>query len=118
MIVNAKIGDQLGLNLWDAKSKYGATIQTALDYTMALDPKEEPQVEIVPHVASVAAAYGDPNGKYATFMKKVLSNYQSKSFWFYDQTAALPSSPAAHRVNTGQYAYNGENFFQNLSTLI
>lgn len=118
MIVNAKIGDQLGLNLWDAKSKYGANIQTALDYTMALDPKEEPQVEIVPHVASVAAAYGDPNGKYATFMKKVLSNYQSKSFWFYDQTAALPSSPAAHRVNAGQYAYNGENFFQNLSTLI
>lgn len=92
---NAKIGDQLGLNLWKSKSKYGATIQTALDYTMNLNPKTEDVLEIVPHVASVAAAYGDPKGKYAAFMTKVLSNYKNKSFWLYDQTAALPSSPAA-----------------------
>lgn len=112
MIVNAKIGDQLGLNLWAAKSKYGATIQTALDYTMALNPKGEHQVEIVPHVASIAAAYGDPKGKYAAFMKKTLSDYQSKSFWFYDQIVALASSPAARHMSTRQYAYDGEDSFQ------
>ena len=116
MIVNAKIGDQLGLNFWTAKSKYGATIQTALDYTMALDPKGELQVEIVPHVASIAAAYGDLNGKYTTFMKKVLSDYRSRSFWFYDQTTALPNSPAARHVNTRQYAHNSEVYFKHYRT--
>jgi hypothetical protein len=93
--VNAKLGDQLGLDLWSAKSKYGATIQTALDYAMALNPKGEDVKEIIPHVASVAAAYGDPKDKYAAFMTKIMVDYQSKPFWFYDQTLALSSSPAA-----------------------
>jgi hypothetical protein len=96
---NAKIGDQLGLNLWAIKSKYGATIQTALDYTMRLNPKTEDVFEILPHVAAVAAAYGDPKGQYADFMKKTMSDYQSKSFWLYDQTGALPSSPAAQNMH-------------------
>lgn len=93
--MNAKLGDQLGLDFWSAKSKYGSTIQTALDYAMALNPKGEDVGEIVPHVASVAAAYGDPKGKYAAFMTKTMANYQSKPFWFYDQTLALVSSPAS-----------------------
>ncbi|RPD82674.1 chondroitin AC/alginate lyase [Lentinus tigrinus ALCF2SS1-7] len=96
MITNAKLGDQLGMNFWTAKSKYGATIQTALDYVMAQDPKEEDVADIFPHVAAVAAAYGDPKGKYAAFLKKKDSNYASQPFWFYDQSAALPSSPAGH----------------------
>ncbi|KII93265.1 hypothetical protein PLICRDRAFT_171044 [Plicaturopsis crispa FD-325 SS-3] len=94
LITNAKIGDQLGLNLWASKSKYGATIQTALDYTMALNPKGEDVAEILPHVASIAAAYGDPTGKYAAFLKKNQPGYQSKSYWYYDQTTAYQSSPA------------------------
>lgn len=93
--MNAKIGDQLGLNLWALKSRYGATIQTALDYTMKLNPKFEDVTEILPHVASVAAAYGDPTGKYAIFLKKAMGDYQSKAFWLYDQTSALTNSPAA-----------------------
>ena len=105
---NAKIGDQLGLNLWEVKSRYGATIQTALDYTMSLDPKTEDVLEVLPHVASVAAAYGDPKGKYAAFMGKIMSDYQSKSFWLYDQTGALPSSPAAQTVQKRAGAW-GEN---------
>jgi hypothetical protein len=95
MIVNAKLGDQLGLDLWSAKSKYGATIQTALDFTMSLNPTGEDVNEIIPHVASIAAAYGDPRGKYTAFMTKTMVDYQRKPFWFYDQTAALSSSPAA-----------------------
>ncbi|KAI0757118.1 alginate lyase-domain-containing protein [Daedaleopsis nitida] len=91
---NAKLGDQLGVNLWTAKSKYGSTIQTALDYTMKVIPKGEDVSEILPHVAAVAAAYGDPNGKYATFLKQKGGSYTSQPFWFYDQTDALPNSPA------------------------
>lgn len=88
------MGDQLGLNLWTAKSKYGATIQTALDYVMGVDPKGEDISDIFPHVAAIAAAYGDPKGKYATFLQKHNSDYKSQPFWFYDQSAALPNSPA------------------------
>lgn len=62
---------------------------------MHLNPKFEDVTEILPHVASIAAAYGDPTGKYAAFLKRTMSDYQSKSFWFYDQTGALMSSPAA-----------------------
>lgn len=84
------------MNLWTAKSKYGATIQTALDYTMAQDPKGEDISDIFPHVAAVSAAYGDPKGKYAAFLQKHDNGYTSQPFWFYDQSAALPNSPASH----------------------
>lgn len=62
---------------------------------MSLDPKHEDPQELVPHIASVAAAYGDLDGKYVSFIKKIQPDYQGKPFWFYDQTAALVSSPAA-----------------------
>ena len=84
------------MNLWTAKSKYGATIQTALDYTMAQDPKGEDISDIFPHVAAVSAAYGDPKGKYAAFLQKHDIGYTGQPFYFYDQTAALPNSPASH----------------------
>ncbi|EIW87469.1 hypothetical protein CONPUDRAFT_34137, partial [Coniophora puteana RWD-64-598 SS2] len=95
MITNAKLGDQLGVNYWTTKSKYGTTIQDALDYTMKLNPKTEKIDDIFPHVASVAAAYGDPGGKYEAFLRQHDASYQSQPFWYYDQTAALPNSPAA-----------------------
>lgn len=61
---------------------------------MAINPKNEDITEILPHIATVAAAYGDPTGKYASFLKAKMPGYQSKPFWFYDQTTALPNSPA------------------------
>ncbi|KAJ3517366.1 hypothetical protein NLJ89_g537 [Agrocybe chaxingu] len=95
LITNAKLGDELGIDLWSSKSKYGATIQKALDFLLALDPKNEDISEVFPHVAAVAAAYGDPKGTYATYLKKKVPSYQSKSYWFYDQASALPHSPAS-----------------------
>ncbi|KAJ6627121.1 alginate lyase-domain-containing protein [Mycena sp. CBHHK59/15] len=106
LITLAKLGDQLGLNLWTAKSKYQATIQTAVDYVMKTDPKSEDVTEVVPHIAAAAAAYGDPDGKYASFMRKTMPNYQSKPFWFYDQTDALPRSPAAQKRTGRDTAQN------------
>ncbi|KAH7921786.1 chondroitin AC/alginate lyase [Leucogyrophana mollusca] len=103
MITNAKLGDQLGLDFWTTKSKYGATIQDALDYTMELDPKNENVADIFPHVGAIAAAYGDPDGKYDKFLQERDSAYRSQSFWYYDQTVALPRSPAA-RGNTRRSA--------------
>ncbi|EJF66592.1 chondroitin AC/alginate lyase [Dichomitus squalens LYAD-421 SS1] len=94
MITNAKLGDELGMNFWTVKSKYGANIQNALDYVMGVNPKGEDIGDIFPHVAAVAAAYGDPDGKYAAFLSKNAQDYTSQPFWFYDQSGALPNSPA------------------------
>lgn len=96
------MGDQLGVNFWTAKSKYGATIQTALDYAIAQNVNSEDVDDIVPHVASIAAAYGDPKGKYKAFLQSKMSNYQNEAWWFYDQTAALPNSPAAGKVKRAE----------------
>ncbi|KAI0793396.1 alginate lyase-domain-containing protein [Abortiporus biennis] len=93
MITNAKLADQLGIDMWTAKSRYGANIQKALDYAMAQDPKGEDIADIFPHVASIAAAYGDPNDKYKRFLQDKMPNYKSSPFWFYDQSPALPNSP-------------------------
>ncbi|CAA7266585.1 unnamed protein product [Cyclocybe aegerita] len=95
LITNAKLGDQLGIDLWSSKSKYGATIQKALDFLLTVDPKDEDVDEVFPHVAAIAAAYGDPKGTYAAYLKKKATSYQSKSYWFYDQANALPHSPAS-----------------------
>ncbi|KAI1797767.1 chondroitin AC/alginate lyase [Ganoderma leucocontextum] len=94
MITNAKLGDQLGVDFWTTKSKYGATIQTALDYVMAIGPKNEDITDIFPHVAAVAAAYGDPQGKYSAFLRSKAKDYASQPFWLYDQSSALSHSPA------------------------
>lgn len=59
---------------------------------MNIDPKSEDVTELVPHIAAIAAAYGDPMGKYAKFLEKTIPNYQSRPFFFYDQTMALPVS--------------------------
>ncbi|KAH9857890.1 alginate lyase-domain-containing protein [Lenzites betulinus] len=98
MITNAKLGDQLGMNFWTYKSKYGATIQDALNFVMNTDPKDEDVSDIFPHVAAVAAAYGDQKGKYNAFLQQKDSDYASEPFWFYDQSSALPNSPAGAHV--------------------
>lgn len=85
------------MNFWLTPSKHGGTIQTAVDFLIAQDPKKEDPLDAVPHVAAVAAAYGDPTGKYASFLKRTQSNYQERPYWFYDQTAAFKMAPATKK---------------------
>ncbi|KAJ7783569.1 chondroitin AC/alginate lyase [Mycena maculata] len=99
LITLAKLGDQLGLNLWSSQSKYKATIQTAMDFVMTLDPKDEDGTEACPHAAAVSAAYGDPTGKYAAFLGRECPQYRSQSYFFYDQPGALPNAPGARTQN-------------------
>ena len=61
---------------------------------MAVGPKGEQLSDVFPHVAAVAAAYGDPKGKYSLFLQKNMNSYKSQPFWFYDQSSALLNSPA------------------------
>ena len=62
---------------------------------MSRDPRGEDVSDIFPHVAAIAAAYGDPTGKYTAFLKQHDPNYKTKSYWFYDQPSALPNAPTS-----------------------
>jgi hypothetical protein len=86
----AKLGDQLGMDIWSFKSKYGKTIQDALDFTIfQVQPGREEISEVFPHVVAVAAAYGDKDGKYASWLKQHAGDYQNQPFYFFDQPAAI-----------------------------
>ena len=64
---------------------------------MAQDPKKEAVSQIFPHVAAIAAAYGDPGKKYASFLQAHKSDYKSDRYWLYDQVPALKTSPTSRR---------------------
>lgn len=85
------------MDFWTKKTENGATIQQALDFTMAQDPEKEAVSQIFPHVAAVAAAYGDPDEKYANFLQTHNSKYKSGRYWLYDQAPALKMSPSRKR---------------------
>jgi hypothetical protein len=56
---------------------------------MTIDPGKENPQELAPHVAAVAAAYGDPTGKYAKYLAKTDGSYRSRPYWFFDQPTAI-----------------------------
>ena len=85
------------MDFWTKKTENGATIQQALDFTMAQDPEKEAVSQIFPHVAAVAAAYGDPDEKYTNFLQTHNSKYKSGRYWLYDQAPALKMSPSRKR---------------------
>ncbi|EJU01866.1 chondroitin AC/alginate lyase [Dacryopinax primogenitus] len=90
-----KLADQLGLNVWVLKTKSGATIQDAVDYTMTVPPDaNDDTAELAPHVAAASAVYGDPKGTYAKFLARVDSSYKQQSYWYYDQPSAFTYSSA------------------------
>ncbi|KAJ7092858.1 chondroitin AC/alginate lyase [Mycena belliarum] len=90
MITNARIlkfADPTS-NDWDTQSN-GATIQTALDFLMTTSPAATSETnvtaEIYPNVAAVAAEYGDPTGKYASFLAASGFPYGQDASFLWDQ---------------------------------
>ena len=53
--------------------------------------------QILPRVAAVAAAHGDPDGEYVNFLQAHNSKYKSGRYWLYDQAPALKMSPSRRR---------------------
>ena len=93
---NAKLADQLGVNIWTTINQHGATIQTAVDYAMSLQPAaSESKAELAPHVAAVRAAYGDPSGKYLNYLQTYQPDYRQREYWFFDQPTAFWLAPNA-----------------------
>ncbi|KAK0528119.1 hypothetical protein OC834_004169 [Tilletia horrida] len=105
LIANAKMADNLALNMWSARTDKGATIQTAVDFAMTLDPGDEDVTELAPHVAVVAAAYGDPSGKYARWLAnaKNSGDPERKAAWrVFNDPLAFYSSPARGNNKSSQ----------------
>ncbi|KAF7308405.1 hypothetical protein HMN09_00689300 [Mycena chlorophos] len=95
LITVAKIADGLGMNFWNATSNYGATIQKAVDFAMRLDAKNEDPTELIPHVSAIMAVYGDPQGRYSAYLKKMNSSYQAQPFSFWNQPEAFTQAPSS-----------------------
>ncbi|KAF9068076.1 alginate lyase-domain-containing protein [Rhodocollybia butyracea] len=92
LIALAKIGDYLGKNYWTRETKYGGTIEKAINFAMTVDPGNENVSELVPHVTAGMAAYG-PSEAYDKFLSR--QNYQDRPSWFYDQSSALTNAPTS-----------------------
>ena len=76
---------------------------------MSLDPGSEDITDIFPHVLAVAAAYGDPTGKYARFMQKNYPGYTGTTYWFYDQPGAFKEAPSSGGGKSGKRKMKRDN---------
>jgi len=97
--VNAKIGDYLGLNLWNATTTAGGNIQKATDFnmiqTLNSTDGDGPVWELYPSMAAVASKYGDPNGKYAAFLAKADNAYPAQPYFLFNQNFSDSNLAAA-----------------------
>ena len=67
---------------------------------ITINPGQDDPTCIFPHVTAVAAAYGDPTGKYKRYMQQNQQNGQSwakQSYYFFNQPQAFAVSPAKSR---------------------
>ncbi|TDL23095.1 chondroitin AC/alginate lyase [Rickenella mellea] len=86
MVVNARIAAVVGYDGWNATTKAGVTIKAAADYAMTfkLDGEEGYTVqELTQPVAEIASVYGDPDGKYAQWMKSQDTQYPGQPFYLW-----------------------------------
>ena len=61
---------------------------------MAQNPKNEDVSDIFPHVAAIAAAYGDPSGRYDRFLKNNDKDYGKAPYYLYNSPRAFKNSPS------------------------
>lgn len=52
---------------------------------MGVNPGDEPPEELYMSIATVAAVYGDSDGKYAAFLKNASANYPSEPYYLWTQ---------------------------------
>ncbi|CEL56856.1 hypothetical protein RSOLAG1IB_08134 [Rhizoctonia solani AG-1 IB] len=84
MVINAKIGAYVGItDAWNKTTKAGVGIKQACDYAMTLPAtgEEDYTKELFPPLAAIASVYGDPDGKYAAFLKEKDPNYPGSGYY-------------------------------------
>ena len=84
---NARIAAYTGLepSPWNITSNANATIKTALDYAMTIDPGEDAAYELYPNVAAVASIYGDAGETYAQWLSGKEEEYPEEPYFLWDQ---------------------------------
>ncbi|EJD39569.1 chondroitin AC/alginate lyase [Auricularia subglabra TFB-10046 SS5] len=103
-IINAKLAQYIGYNVWNLTTSKGGTIQKAADWAMTFDPASTnettsaPAEELYQHVAAVASVYGDPDGKYASFLASKNPDYPQSPFFLWNQPLALPANYTVSRT--------------------
>lgn len=71
---------------------------------ITIDPGKDDPTCVFPHVTAVAAAYGDPTGKYKRYMQQnqqMGQNWAKESYYLFNQPQAFAMSPA----RTGKRAF-------------
>jgi len=70
---------------WDRTTASGATIFDALDYAMGHDYEASGESdyahELNPTIAIIASKFGDPTGKYATYINKTEPYYTAQPYY-------------------------------------
>ncbi|THH31815.1 hypothetical protein EUX98_g2369 [Antrodiella citrinella] len=109
MITNARIGEYAGINVWNTTTSSGTTIQSALDFAIAQQPGNDDPSELYPHVAAVAMQYGDPQGKYGTFLRSKLNVDLTKApFYLWDSLSVEGiATPTSNDISTPTSSHAG-----------
>lgn len=102
MITNAHIQQYLNKssNVWNWKTREGATIHTALNYAMTISPNLTNETshiaELYPDVAAVAAIYGDESGRYSDFLQLGAPRYKEQPyyFWYQPRSTSMSTVPS------------------------
>ncbi|RGB25967.1 alginate lyase-domain-containing protein [Rhizophagus diaphanus] len=100
-----------GTNLWEIRTKDGATIQNAVDYLIPLknqDAGQEGESILLPALYKARDYYGDQSGKYANTISKFLKTTNGASEWW---TIYSPKSLRDGNVkNSNGKSYNYDNY--------
>jgi hypothetical protein len=92
-----------GINLWETKTKEGATIQNAVDY---LIPLSDDETILLSALYKARDYYGDQSGKYFKYIDKLLNKKNGASEWW---TIYSPKSlNGGNIVNSDDEPYNYE----------
>ncbi|XP_006455104.1 hypothetical protein AGABI2DRAFT_226405 [Agaricus bisporus var. bisporus H97] len=107
MITNARLAqyaDRNAPSMWNKTTEEGSTIKDALDYAMTISPSASHEdnyaQELYLNVAAVASVYGDPDGKYATFLDQKEPQFVQEPFYLWNQPFAMKEGLAAAPNNT------------------
>ncbi|ESK91715.1 alginate lyase domain-containing protein [Moniliophthora roreri MCA 2997] len=96
---------------WTRTTFKNGTIQKALDFSLTLDAKRSNETEnagdLWPCIAAIGSVFGDPEGRYEAYLRKVNPEYASEPHFFWNQpfiggptpTSAAERARMTRRIN-------------------
>ncbi|KAF9452091.1 chondroitin AC/alginate lyase [Macrolepiota fuliginosa MF-IS2] len=115
MITNARLSQYADPQnpVWNKTTKEGATIKDALNFAMTISAsasKEDNYTsELFPNIVAVASVYGDPDGKYVSFMKQAEPQFAAEADYLWDQPFAVQEGLASSSTVSSPTPSAGSN---------